>query len=92
MTSTSWKPSYILEIEGLVAHKHKLEAENERLLAAIRDAHALIDNDLVIPWIMAHKLDAILGADAQERGNNSSEGGNGDEALPSSVQPARNDK
>lgn len=35
-------------------------AEIERLRAAIRDAHALIDNDLVGPWVAAHKLDDIL--------------------------------
>jgi hypothetical protein len=29
--------SYSLEIEGLVAHKHKLEAEIERLRAALTD-------------------------------------------------------
>lgn len=35
--------------------------ENERLRAALRDAHLLIDNDLVGPWIMTHKLDDVLG-------------------------------
>lgn len=38
----------------------ELEAENAKLRAALRDAHGLIDNDLVVPWIMAHKLDDIL--------------------------------
>lgn len=34
--------------------------EIERLQEALRDAHKLIDNDIVIPWIIRHKLDDIL--------------------------------
>lgn len=44
----------------LLKRERELENENERLRAALRDAHKLIDNDLVVPWIMAHKLDDIL--------------------------------
>lgn len=43
-----------------------LHAEIKRLTAALRDAHGLIDNDLVGPWVMAHKLDAVLGIDHQQ--------------------------
>ena len=38
----------------------RLRAENARLREAVRDAHALIDNNLVGPWIMAHRLDEVL--------------------------------
>lgn len=41
--------------------------EIERLRKAVRDAHALIDNDLVIPWIIANKLDDVLGLNQQLR-------------------------
>lgn len=43
------------------------DAEIERLRAAIRDAHGLIDNDFVIPWIIAHKLDDVIEQSAQEK-------------------------
>jgi hypothetical protein len=45
---------------GFLARAEKAEAEVERLKAALRDAHKLIDNDLVNVWIMAHKLDDVL--------------------------------
>lgn len=50
--------------------RHKAEedrmnarSEIERLTAAVRDAHKLIDNELVGPWVAAHKLDDVLGDD-----------------------------
>lgn len=43
---------YSLEIEGLVAHKHKLEAEIERLRAGISDAVASGDLRLTSPCIL----------------------------------------
>lgn len=45
---------------GSVAVARDAAAEIERLRAALIDAHGLIDNDLVGPWIMAHKLDDVL--------------------------------
>lgn len=43
------------------------EAADEiaRLRLAVSDAYRLIDNDLVIPWIIAHRLDDVLGTSCQ---------------------------
>lgn len=46
--------------EILIKEKADLVAEIVRLRAAVREAQHLIDNDLVCPWIMAHKLDDVL--------------------------------
>ena len=45
---------------GTLELMDKAADEIERLRRALQDAHGLIDNDLVIPWIMAHKLDDVL--------------------------------
>jgi hypothetical protein len=37
-----------------------LAEENKKLIAALKDAQTLIDNDLVGPWMAKHKLDEIL--------------------------------
>lgn len=44
-----------------------LRERNERLVAALRDAHALIPNELVGPWVAAHNLDGVLGIGHQQR-------------------------
>jgi len=46
--------------EELQAALAASKAEIERLRAALRDAHGLIDNELVTPWIIRHKLDDVL--------------------------------
>lgn len=45
------------ELQKLVIEQ---QLEISSLKEALRAAHGLIDNDLVIPWIIAYKLDDVL--------------------------------
>ena len=51
------------EAEGIYTDQNICEnaiEEIERMRTALKDAQTLIDNDLVGPWMAAHKLDEIL--------------------------------